>query len=170
MLELEKNPAPTNVAQRLIEQGSLLRRYVGRHTAEPQDAADIYQESILRVMEQARGRAIHNPLAYAIRVAKNLIINKPKARNESDDALQELICPAPSPEESLNQQQRLQAFKTFLATMPSLRREVLLRRRINGETRAQIAAAMDMSEDAVKKHITRALADLQRFVDEQNLA
>ena len=81
--------------------------------------------------------------------------------------MQNVICPSPSPEQALNDQQRLRALKYFLADMPELRRNVLLRRRMKGETRAQIAAALNLSEDAVKKHITRALADLQRFLDQQ---
>jgi DNA-directed RNA polymerase specialized sigma24 family protein len=40
---------------------------------------------------------------------------------------------------------------------------------MKGESRLEIANALNISEDAVKKHISRALGDLQRFVDEHQL-
>lgn len=167
MLELEEHQQ-NQMNHRLISESDSLRRYVSRNAADAQDAADIYQESILRVMEQARASVIHNPIAYAMRIARNLILNKPKQPVYENDILDEIVCSAPSPEESLNQAQKITALKEFLASMPPLRREVFLRRRMRGESRAQIANALQLSEDSVKKHITRALSDLQKFLDEHN--
>jgi RNA polymerase sigma-70 factor (ECF subfamily) len=167
MPELEKN-LQAHVSDRLVADSGVLKRYVNRHAADAHDAADIYQESILRVMEQARASVIRNPVAYAIRIARNLIINQPKHYSVDTAYLDTLICPARSPEESLSYDQRVKALKVFLASMPIMRREVFLRRRMRGESRAHISAALNLSEDAVKKHITRALSDLQRFLDETN--
>jgi RNA polymerase sigma factor (sigma-70 family) len=167
MLELEEHQQ-NQMNHRLISESDSLRRYVSRNAADAQDAADIYQESILRVMEQARASVIHNPIAYAMRIARNLILNKPKQPVYENDILDEIVCSAPSPEESLNQTQKITALKEFLASMPPLRREVFLRRRMRGESRAQIANTLQLSEDSVKKHITRALSDLQKFLDEHN--
>lgn len=165
MPELEKN-LQTQVSDRLVAESRVLKRYVSRHAADAHDAADIYQESILRVMEQAKASVIHNPVAYAIRIARNLIINQPKHYSLDTASLDELICPAHSPEESLSYDQRVKALQVFLAAMPAMRREVFLRRRLRGESRAQISVTLNLSEEAVKKHITRALSDLQRFLDE----
>lgn len=165
MAELDKN-LQAQMSDKLLADSSVLKRYVSRHAADTHDAADIYQESILRVMEQARASVIRNPIAYAIRIARNLIINQPKRYSVDAAYLDTLICPARSPEESLSYDQRVNALQLFLASMPGMRREVFLRRRMRGESRAQISAALSLSEDAVKKHITRALSDLQRFLDE----
>lgn len=167
MSELDKN-VQAHMTDRLMADSGALKRYVSRHAVDAHDAADIYQESILRVMEQARASVIRNPVAYAIRIARNLIINQPKRYTVDEAYLDTLICPARSPEESLSYDQRVNALKVFLATMPVMRREVFLRRRMRGESRAQISAALNLSEDAVKKHITRALSDLQRFLDDTN--
>ena len=169
MLEQEKN-SQDNVRQRLVADGALLKRYIGRHATDVHEAADIYQESVVRVMEQARASIIHNPVAYAIRVARNLIFNKPRECFLNIENIEEIVCQALSPEESLNHDQKLKALRLFLASMPPMRRDVFLRRRMRGESRAQIALALNLSEEAVKKHITRALGNMQRFVDENNSA
>lgn len=161
-------PAPDPLDERLTSTNGPLKRYIQRIAPNSSDAADIYQESILRVIEQARSQPLRNPLAYAVRIARNLLINKPKLQALALDAVDGLLCPTPCPEERTSQAQRAQLLQDFLATMPAQRREVLIRRRLQGESREQIATAMGISDEAVKKHMTRALADLQRFLDTHN--
>ena len=156
------------VRQQLLTGSSALQRYLNRHTADASDAADFYQESIARVMEQARERPIRNPIAYAIRIARNLMINHSRNEFTDSEVLDTLECPSPSPEDHASQAQNLQLLNDVLAALPPLRRAVLVRRRLQGESREQIAAALGISEEAVKKHITRALGDLQRALDTQS--
>lgn len=163
-------PAPLD--ERLTSAAGPLKRYIQRIAPNSSDAADIYQESILRVIEQARAQSLRNPLAYALRVARNLLLGDSKRQTLSLESLDEntnpLACPSPCPEERTSQRQRAQLLQRFLATMPAQRREVLIRRRLQGESREQIAAAMGLSQEAVKKHMTRALADLQHFLDKHD--
>ncbi len=159
---------PEILDERLISSSGPLKRYIRKIVPNSSDIADIYQESILRVIEQARSQPLRNPLAYAVRIARNLVINRPKHHTLPLDEVDDLHCPKPCPEELTCQTQRARLLEDFLVTMPAQRREVLIRRRLHGESREQIAAAMDLSEEAVKKHMTRALADLQRFLDTHN--
>lgn len=154
-----------HIHQELLEGSDLLKRYLNRHAADATDAADFYQEAIARVLEQAQERTIHNPLGYAFRVARNLIINKPKSSYGKPDELELLVCSAPSPEESLSRAQRLLVLGRVLNAMPPLRQKVFVRRRLHGESREQIAKALGISQESVKKHMSRALADLQRHLD-----
>jgi len=150
------------VRRDLVEGSSRIKRYLSRHAADAGEAADFYQESIARVLEQARERPIHNPVAYAIRVARNLIINRPAPHYAEE---RELACPGPSPEESASRAQRLALLTRALESMPPLRRSVFIRRRLQGDSRATIARDLGISEEAVKKHVSRALCDLQRLLD-----
>lgn len=156
-------PAPLD--ERLTSAIGPLKRYIQRIAPNSSDAADIYQESVLRVIEQARTQPLRNPLAYGLRVARNLLLGNRKRPTLSLETLEECVSPLPCPEERTSQRQRAQLLTGFLATMPAQRREVLIRRRLQGESREQIAAAMGLSQEAVKKHMSRALADLQRFLD-----
>lgn len=60
--------------------------------------------------------------------------------------------------------ERVRAFGQALETMPPLRREVFTRLRLHGETPREISAALNLSEAAVEKHLTRALEQLHREV------
>lgn len=152
----------------LVDGSSRIKRYLSRHAADATEVADFYQESIARVLERAREEPIRNPVAYAIRVARNLIINRPALRyvlrNEEE---RELVCPRPSPEESASRGQRIAQLSRALESMPPLRRSVFIRRRLHGDSRETIARDLGISEEAVKKHISRALCDLQRLLDGQ---
>ncbi|MFD1217170.1 RNA polymerase sigma factor [Microbulbifer celer] len=148
----------------LLEGSTEIRRYVQRHSPDPTEAADYYQECIAIVLEQSRRRAIENPVAYAIRTARNLISkHKRPEQLEEDDA----VSPAPSPEDCYHTGQRLAQIARVLEDMPPLRRQVFIRRRVYGESREQIAESMNISREAVKKHITRALVDIQLHLDKQ---
>lgn len=150
------------VQQQLLAGSHLIQGYIYRHTRNPQEAADCYQEVIARVLEQARTSAINNPVAYAIRTARNLIINNPQVIHEDPELLEQVLCASLSPEERLNTEQRVAHILRILHAMPALRREVFIRRRVNGESRETIADALAISREAVKKHITRAMVDIQR--------
>lgn len=154
----------TAVDAELVAGSPQIKRFLAKHSADEQEAADVYQESITRVLEQARDTSIQNPVAYAIRVARNLLSHRtPFSLGEE----QELPCHRPSPEERADQTQQVERLTRFINSMPRLRREVFIRRRLHGESRAAIARSLGVSEESVKKHMTRALADFQRFVDQQ---
>lgn len=145
-----------------LTEGNHLVRYLSRHASNADEAAEIYQESIVRVLEQAKQSAIHNPLAYVIRVARNLLIKTPDI---SLDDVDEMHCSQPNPEETVSQQQRVDLITQALNTMPSQRRRVFILRRMEGESRQAIAAILGISTDAVSKHLSRAMADIQRQLD-----
>lgn len=66
----------------------------------------------------------------------------------------------------MQDRQRLALFSATLEAMPPLRREVFRRRRLEGQSREEIAEALGLQPEAVKKHISRAMAQLARALDE----
>ena len=157
----ETNNSVRDLHEQLTE-GNHLARYLSRHASNADEAAEIYQESIVRVLEQAKQSAIRHPLAYVIRVARNLLI---KNSEISIDDVDEMQCNQPNPEETFSQQQRVELITQALNTMPSQRRRVFIMRRIDGESRQAIAAKLGLSIEAVSKHLSRAMADIQRQLD-----
>lgn len=143
-----------------------LARYLQRN-ASSADAADIFQESVTRVLEQAKQRPILNPLAYAFTVARHMLMRLKPAQAEEPD-LQP--CQSANPEEMASMQQTVDLLSQALAAMPTLRRQVFVLLRMEGKSRSDIAALLQISEDAVSKHISRALADIQRLLDQQPVA
>jgi RNA polymerase sigma-70 factor (ECF subfamily) len=56
-----------------------------------------------------------------------------------------------------------------LKVMPPLRREVFLRRRLDGIASATIAADLQLSLAAIEKHCTRAVVDLRLALERRGL-
>ncbi|UTF60233.1 RNA polymerase sigma factor [Gilvimarinus sp. DA14] len=147
----------------LVNGSGQIKNYLRRYSSDASEVADFYQEAVARVLERSREQTIHNPIAYALQVAKHLLFSRRAEASAAES--HELECPAPSPEDSACGQQRLDQLQRALDNMPPLRRRVFIRRRLHGESREAIAKAMGITEAAVKKHITRAMSDLQRELD-----
>lgn len=146
-----------------LKNAAPLARYLEKN-ASSADAADIFQESIARVLEQARQKPVLNPLAYAFTVARHMLMRlKPLPAEQPD----ELACQSANPEEMVSLQQTVALFSQALAAMPALRRQVFVLYRMEGKSRSCIAALLQISEEAVSKHVSRALADIQRHIDKQ---
>lgn len=150
----------------LIDGSSQIKRYLNRHSSDASEVADHYQEAVVRVLEKAREQSIRNPVAYAMTIAKNLMATPSRTAPLSDDMDPE--CPGPTPEQQAESDQQFRLFQAILQRMPPLRRRVLIRRRLHGESREAIARSLGLSEEAVKKHITRAMIDLQQALDRHN--
>ena len=155
---------PEQDVHQALKNAAPLARYLERN-ASSADAADIFQESIARVLEQARQKPVLNPLAYAFTVARHMLMRlKPLPAEQPD----ELACQSANPEEMASIQQTVALFNQALAAMPALRRQVFVLYRMEGKSRSCIAALLQISEEAVSKHVSRALADIQRQIDRQH--
>jgi RNA polymerase sigma-70 factor (ECF subfamily) len=160
MSSLEK---PEHKLHHLLKDAAPLARYLQKN-ASSADAADIFQESIARVLEQARQKPLLNPLAYAFTVARHMLLRLKALPAEQPD---ELACQSANPEEMASMQQTVELVSQTLAAMPALRRQVFVLYRMEGKSRSSIAALLQISEEAVAKHVSRALADIQRRLDRQ---
>ena len=156
---------PEQDVHQVLKNAAPLARYLERN-ASSADAADIFQESIARVLEQAKQRPILNPLAYAFTVARHMLMRLKPVQAEDPD---EVVCQSANPEEMASMQQTVDLFSQALAAMPTLRRQVFVLFRMEGKSRSDIAALLQISEDAVSKHVSRALADIQRLIDQSRV-
>lgn len=138
-----------------------LKSYVRRRMRDPDQVEDVVQETLVRVIEQERRQVIEHPLAYAFRVADSVILaGARKARRETELDHLDLICDLPLADEVLDYRQRLARFETALARLTPQRRTVFRMRHIDGKSRLEIAEELNLSVEAVKKHLVRAMADL----------
>lgn len=154
---------------RLLQAGQArIRRFIGRSVRNRADADEIYQETLLRMVERSRQAAIAQPVPYAIQVARNLITDSASPPSVPLELVADTAaCPQPPADHCLAERQRLALFRSVLASMPPLRREVFIRRRLQGQSREQIARELGLEVNAVKKHVSRALAQLSRAMDDQ---
>ncbi|MFN7129504.1 MAG: RNA polymerase sigma factor [Brevundimonas sp.] len=157
------------VGQALVAHNRALLAYVRRRLASTADAEDVAQEAILRVLSRARVALITDPLSYAMRAARNIVIDR--ARRSANMALDDLgeaetpIDGGATPLESLEMNERLRLCQQALDAMPPLRREVFIRRRAGEESYERIASEMRMSVEAVQKHYSRAAQTLRKTAE-----
>lgn len=150
--------------QQCILESSQLRRYLSRRAQCSEEAADIYQESVVRVLEQAKKSPISNPIAYAISIAKNLLTQR---ELNYEEGIEEASTTQTNPELNLQRTQKLELIYQALEKMPEQRRRVFELRRLNGESRESIANQLNISSETVTRHISRAMVDIQRYLDEK---
>lgn len=157
------------VGQALAAQNRVLLAYVRRRLTTAADAEDVSQEAILRVLARARETLISDPLSYAMRAARNILIDRSRrVANLQIDDLEEAELPIDSgatPLEALDMSERLQLCQRALESMPPLRREVFVRRRAGEQSYETIARDLRMSVEAVQKHYSRAAQTLRRTAE-----
>ncbi|RKF21288.1 sigma-70 family RNA polymerase sigma factor [Altericroceibacterium spongiae] len=138
-----------------------LKSYIRKRMRDPDQVEDIVQETLVRVMEQEQRQVIDRPLAYAFRVADSVILSGArKSVRETGLDGPELVCELPLADEVLDYRQRLARFEAALARLTPQRRIVFRMRHIDGKSRQEIAQELNLSIEAVKKHLVRAMADL----------
>jgi RNA polymerase sigma-70 factor (ECF subfamily) len=72
----------------------------------------------------------------------------------------------PLADEVLQHRERVKMFERALQGLTPLQRRVFLMRRVDGRSRTEIAEALGLSVEAVKKHLVRAMAVLADVIDE----
>lgn len=151
----------SNAATQLAGGLTRLKSYIRKRMRDPEQVEDVVQETLVRVMEQERRQVIEHPLAYAFRVADSVILaGARKAARETELDQFELVCELPLADEVLDYRQRLARFETALARLTPQRRTVFRMRHIEGKSRSQIAEELNLTIEAVKKNLVRAMADL----------
>jgi RNA polymerase sigma factor (sigma-70 family) len=140
--------------------------YIARRRADPSRVEDILQQTLLTVMEQSRKQEIANPLAYAYRVADSLIFAQArKDRREEGLGDDDYGCDLPLADEILEHKQRVAIFEAALRRLSPVRRDIFIRRHVDGQSRQAIADDLQMGLETVKKHLVRAMVELAGVMD-----
>ncbi|MCC8536013.1 RNA polymerase sigma factor [Xanthomonas axonopodis pv. poinsettiicola] len=157
---------------RLDQHRPALHRFLLRRTGDWSLAEDLVQETLLRLVVYARDHVVTDMAALARSIALNLLNDhlRRRQRQRTEPISDEVASPAPGVEEAAMQRQRVEAFARALQGMPPLRREVFVRSRLRGQSYADIAAALGLSEGAVEKHVSRGLRWLQDTVARSDAA
>ncbi|WP_102796517.1 RNA polymerase sigma factor [Bowmanella denitrificans] len=150
----------------LMANQTALKAYIRRALPEEADVEDLFQKLLLKALRMDNQQGIDNPLAYGYKMAQSLIIDHLReSQRQPDELVHEPEAPSLCLDTLLDHQQRITLYKQVIATMPALRREVFIRRRLHSESRDTIARAMGLSEEAIKKHLSRAMDDLRQAME-----
>ena len=153
----------------LSAQRTGLLEYVGRQVHDSALSEDIVQEAYLRLLifEAKPDSSVKNAPALLRRISLNLV--RDHFRRTGRAPLVELSdaipCPQPMIDQQLARKQLIELIAGILKTMPSLRREVFIRRRVRGQSAGEVAQALGLSPSAVSNPVARALFDLDSAIE-----
>jgi RNA polymerase sigma-70 factor (ECF subfamily) len=134
-----------------------LRRYLGRACGETELARDLTQEVFLRVSRVAIPLAPEHQLAgWLFRIARNVALDHHRQRHRRpEEALGAFDRAKGAPQEMTT------ALNQALSRLPQPDRDVFLMREMSGLGYDEIAAACELTPDAVRNRIHRARLQLR---------
>lgn len=144
-----------------------LQSHLLRKTGDVQLAADLTQESFLRLAERSSVEPIDNVPGWLHRTANNLLIDhyrreqRHKTDTVTDELLHQIVEPRPGPEAQWIRNQRLQHIGRAAAELPARTQAVLRLNRFEGLTHAEVALRLAISPSSVQKHLNVALEYLR---------
>jgi RNA polymerase sigma-70 factor (ECF subfamily) len=157
-------PGPGTVVTEILRSYVGVMRFVSRQLANREDAADVTQTSVARIIARAQSVEVPFPRAALYRTAQNLVFDL-RRQAMAERRLLDLLEPvtagaqAPSAELVTAQRQRILRLERRLARLPQRRREVFLLVRAYGYTHREVADRLGISIEAVEKHVVRAVLD-----------
>lgn len=143
------------------------RRAVVRQGISDQDADELVHEAFLKVERYQLDHIVRSQEALLVRAAVNLSIDRQRRSNHmplADAAvLHELPDAAPDPARIVEARARLRQVTAGLDRLPERTRRVLLKRRLENMSYAEIAASEGMTVAAVEKLVARATLQLMNW-------
>lgn len=148
-----------------VEYGPALLRYLSFRVGNSTEAHDLAQEAYLRLSRVKNPDLIEKPAAYLFRIAENLAnefhLRQKKIPKTIDlDALSEYGGDSDGDQFQRDMEARssIKALEVILEDLPPLYRAILLLRKRDGYTHAEIAEKLQLSPHTVHRYLTRALA------------
>ncbi|MDD0976086.1 RNA polymerase sigma factor [Pseudomonas fontis] len=164
--------AESDLKRLFLKHAKTLQGLLTRKVRDPQLAADLVQESFLRLAEQQGREHIDNTPAYLYRTAHNLMIDhvRQQQRRKTDsvphEALEGIVEDSPGLEETTAAEQHMRRLRQALAQLPPRTQEVFRLNRLEGFTHAEVARELNISDSSVQKHLAKALAYVMQCLQE----
>ncbi|MBN3966905.1 sigma-70 family RNA polymerase sigma factor [Pseudomonas gregormendelii] len=138
-----------------------LETWLGRRLGNGCDAADLSQDTFLRVLASSQRIAdLQEPRAYLLTVGKRLLSNFYQRRSLEQAYLAALAAMpedcAPSPEQRWLLLETLQVLDELLDGLPRAVRRAFLWSQLEGLTYGQIAERLQVSERTIKRYMAQA--------------
>ncbi|MBD8679687.1 RNA polymerase sigma factor [Sphingomonas sp. CFBP 13720] len=149
-----------------------MHRFVLGSIRDHADSDDLVQETFVRLYAYRGQKTVEDVSAFCFAIARNLIrgrFRRHRSAPDLTDASEDLMCLQPCALETMIYRQRVAVLAAAIEAMPPLRREVFLRRRLDGDAAATISRDLELSTAAIEKHVSRAIADLRRALERRGL-
>ena len=131
------------------------------------ELSDLVQQSFVRFLARTSdGAPVASPEGYLRQTTRNLVIDEAKTARRRSQAmhvpLDEVELHAPDALAALEARDMLHRLEVALLRLKPRTREIFLAHRIDGYSYGEIAARTGLSVKGVEKHMSRAIAHLDR--------
>lgn len=162
-------PAPHAVDTLYRSHHAWLTSWLRRRLRDDHDAADLAQDTFVRLMAARDTPGLREPRAFLTRIAHGLVVNLWRRRELEQAYLQALAqrpaATAPSPERRALVLEALLQIDAMLHRLPARARQAFLLSQLGGHTYADIALRLDVSERMVKKYMSQVMLQCLLLVD-----
>lgn len=132
----------------------------------PHAAQDLSQETYLRMLRKDQVPHADNLVGYLYRTAERLAIDflryDQRISGKHDELSDDLVCPRTQPDTLIQLRQQCERLLDAIAALSVECRNVLLLRKIDELSYAEIAARLGISEKTVQRHLVKAMLHCQR--------
>lgn len=152
----------------LAEMLAKARRAVLRRGVSEQDADELVQDAFLKIEQYERVHTARSKEALLVTAAINLSIDRARRKARAPfvdlDDIHAIADRTPDPAQIVEEQARLRHAADGLGQLPERMRRILLKRRLEDLSYAEIAASENMSVAAVEKQVARATLQLMQWM------
>lgn len=149
---------------------NVMYRLALRITLNSQEAEDVVQDTIIKLWKMSQqndgslplarsgeGNAIDNLEAYALRMARNLALDRQRMKvNQTENIDGMDFFSSSSVEKSIEQEERISTIRQAMEQLPEKQRVAMQLRDFESLSYKEIANIMEITEDQVKVNIFRA--------------
>ena len=155
------------ISDLFIEHQPDLMQFLTAKVSCPVIAADLTQETYLRVAGRAKLGNIDNLKAYLFSVANHLAIDYLRGRTrqlkrDGGELNENVASPSPEPDRILSEQQQIALLQQVIHDLPPKCREVFLLCRVDEKSYAEVASELGISKRTVESHMRRALEHIRK--------
>lgn len=159
----------TQIARLFAEHKKALEAFVARRTGNAQVAADLTQESFLRLARLPADKKIDNLPAFLFTIASNLVRDHQRQmmRRERLDAGEpgdDLPCTTPGAEEQLSALQEQALMQGAIQALPEATRDIFLLYHVDECSYREIGERLKISPRSVEYQLRRALIDCRAYI------
>jgi RNA polymerase sigma-70 factor (ECF subfamily) len=145
-------------------------RFARRMTADPEDAADVLQETFLKAFRAFRKLppdANHRAWLYRIagRVAIDLARKKKTRKTTSLDVVVDFADGDGDPETQAGARRLAESLARVVRSLSQRQRIALVQRKYEGLSYEEIAATLGCTQQTARAHVYQAMAKLRRKID-----
>nr|WP_302056151.1 sigma-70 family RNA polymerase sigma factor [Pseudomonas sp. SBB6] len=151
------------------EHKKALEAFVARRTGNAQVAADLTQESFLRLARLPADKKIDNLPAFLFTIASNLVRDHQRQsirreRLDGGEPSEELACEAPGADEQLSALQEQALMHEAIQALPEATRHIFLLYHVDECSYREIGERLQVSPRSVEYQLRRALIDCRAFI------